>query len=642
MKHLGVLVLLCVLACLSAQFTLYDACQDPDSRLGGKHCTPLSRSGINQDHFTVHNQKVSKDGYRFFHWTLHEYGRLNVNNRLGSEVTFELIPCSGSPHLLVKPALLYEAKPLLQTFETDVTTNGGKTDTWPFPDNKTGLLAQGPDAVINNVGGQDVVVLPNANVDYPGPNFVTSVVGFRSALYANMNTITIAIKHAAYFISVYGQEESVFTLRARVKPIETANFNPAVRLADKVRLVDVGVRASTLEQTGGVMIRVSWDAPEYEYNSTVQTGWHADDEYYVYYVADTRPMYKEPADGFTPGHRLGCSNPPPYTDASPCQGNFTYGDASEANGAFKCDLSTGQTHNCILSTSCGMRLNSGRTDWNHTTLGLDTGTINYATKNADFMSHFADHVNAFRPTTAGTDLRQHEILSSHSDKFRHPGVSGSPHDAGSSHEFSNKASAFHADWASVHKAGATLYVDIHVECGYFKDPQTHCHDHHFVSKNYHFGVVRVHGATKAEEVYVGVRANTEFNKVTQAVDNMTIMIVAICVGATLALLCLCIVCTKASTTLRLFRVYKHAELSKEDIDDDVDVRPADPSELAAAAATAARVAALRDGEGGDNFAPPAPPIPRAPPVPVPAPPMPAPPAVKGAAVDAAADGDGEE
>jgi hypothetical protein len=68
------------------------------------------------------------------------------------------------------------------------------------------------------------------------------------------------------------------------------------------------------------------------------------------------------------------------------------------------------------------------------------------------------------------------------------------------------------EWPMLHKKGTELFVDVHMECAYQKQPEVYCHDHHFRSKTYYFNVVRIHGATKQEEVYTGVRSFTEFDK----------------------------------------------------------------------------------------------------------------------------------
>jgi hypothetical protein len=149
--------------------------------------------------------------YRFFHWTLHEFGLLNYPN--GTEVTFTLTPCKGLPKLFVKPALLYDGQPMTQTFETAVGTSGQKTATWPFPDNSTGIHPQGPEVEVDGT-----VLVPDANLEYPGRYFQEVTYGFAGTEPVEINAITIPIKHTGYFISVYGEYESYFSISATTAP----------------------------------------------------------------------------------------------------------------------------------------------------------------------------------------------------------------------------------------------------------------------------------------------------------------------------------------------------------------------------------------------------------------------------------------
>jgi hypothetical protein len=90
--------------------------------------------------------EVKKGQYQHYHWTLTNYTL--INDPTGGFVTFHLIPCNGMPNLFAKPAILADGTKMNQLFEVypeGHPLEGYQSETWPFPDNSTGVYPQGGD-----------------------------------------------------------------------------------------------------------------------------------------------------------------------------------------------------------------------------------------------------------------------------------------------------------------------------------------------------------------------------------------------------------------------------------------------------------------------------------------------------------------
>ena len=103
----------------------------------------------------------------FFYWDLASSGYNEINAVGGANVSFAATPCHGTAEIFVKPAVLYNAEPMLQLFETNPETEGLPSEYWPFPNNLTGRVAQGPDSYL----------VPDGAV-YPGPSFGYHTMGW--------------------------------------------------------------------------------------------------------------------------------------------------------------------------------------------------------------------------------------------------------------------------------------------------------------------------------------------------------------------------------------------------------------------------------------------------------------------------------
>ena len=143
-------------------------------------CTEL-RTGVKD----AQNATVGAGQYKHYHWVVDDYNL--VKGAGGGRVSFVLTPCRGRAHLFVKPAVLRNGRAMDQLFETN--PDGTKTDTWPFPDKQTGVIAQPPDADLPSSSSSS---LP---ATLWGRNGTQS--GFE-------NVLTFRVQHGSYFISVYG------------------------------------------------------------------------------------------------------------------------------------------------------------------------------------------------------------------------------------------------------------------------------------------------------------------------------------------------------------------------------------------------------------------------------------------------------
>ena len=121
------------------------------------HCAECTK--LEGNHQVIEGLMVNKGDYHFYHWAVTNASLLD-----GGTVTFTMSPCNGVPQVFVKPALLYQGNAMEQLFETVPGSNGSRTSTWPFPDNNTGRVAQGPDTFL-------------VNGDYPGDIYTVGIWG---------------------------------------------------------------------------------------------------------------------------------------------------------------------------------------------------------------------------------------------------------------------------------------------------------------------------------------------------------------------------------------------------------------------------------------------------------------------------------
>jgi len=189
----------------------YKPCDDPEEIIKTVNptleCIPLDG---NKPLLT--NQTCSPGQYKHYHWTVQDFDVINDN--AGSSIEFELTPCHGHPEIYIKPQILYAGIPMCQLFETNPNTEGEKTDTWPFPNNKTGTGKQGPDKELF----QFEIKSKGTKVLYPGSFFSELTWGLNGSSLGDggrpqQHTISIpAISYGGFFLSVYCQKESVFQI----------------------------------------------------------------------------------------------------------------------------------------------------------------------------------------------------------------------------------------------------------------------------------------------------------------------------------------------------------------------------------------------------------------------------------------------
>jgi len=154
-------------------------------------CTPIYETNTTHD-MTIQSQ-VKGGEWKFFHYTMDSFATINQEG--GTKIRITASPCHGSIEVYAKPGLNFNGEPMNQMFETIPNTGGLRTDTWPFPDNHTGNIPQGPEAHMMEPGWE-----------YPGPLFEEMVWGFNAVEFGKQNVITAKVLHGSYLISVYGKE----------------------------------------------------------------------------------------------------------------------------------------------------------------------------------------------------------------------------------------------------------------------------------------------------------------------------------------------------------------------------------------------------------------------------------------------------
>ena len=258
------------------------------------HCTCL-HDGL----LAARNATVGAGEYRHFHWSLTNYSLIEGTGPGGAgggegRVTFLLTPCRGRAHLFVKPALLRDGRRMDQLFETE-PASGAPTPTWPFPDDRTGVTAQPPDAGLQADGGGGA-----------GLPAVKWGLAAREAGYEN--ALTFRIGHGSYLISVYGESEADFQLAALT---HVGLSNPLQRASEGVaRQRRFSLSAAWAEG----QLALSWNT----------TGAAMDDTFQLY-------MLKSPARGiYSAVQRRGIC------------------------GAELTDLPNGRSSRCVMSTPCGV------------------------------------------------------------------------------------------------------------------------------------------------------------------------------------------------------------------------------------------------------------------------------------------------
>ena len=136
---------------------------DPDGRIASNLCCVRMAGDADGTEFITLNATEAVH----FYWDLASSGYNEINAVGGANVSFAATPCHGTAEIFVKPAILYNAQPMLQLFETDPATEGLPSEYWPFPNNMTGRVAQGPDSYL----------VPDGAV-YPGSSFGFSAFGW--------------------------------------------------------------------------------------------------------------------------------------------------------------------------------------------------------------------------------------------------------------------------------------------------------------------------------------------------------------------------------------------------------------------------------------------------------------------------------
>ena len=91
-----------------------------DVRISGQRLA-ANRSDWVQRHCNCLHDNTKVDGtvppgsYAHYHWTIQDYSL--INHEAGGRITFLLTPCTGSPALFVKPAVLADGQRMNQMFE---------------------------------------------------------------------------------------------------------------------------------------------------------------------------------------------------------------------------------------------------------------------------------------------------------------------------------------------------------------------------------------------------------------------------------------------------------------------------------------------------------------------------------------------
>ena len=107
-----------------------------------KNCRGIHMTTQDKDK-SVHNSAAEGE-WHHYHFVIDDFKP--VNRKFGSKVHFQLEPCKGSIFLYLKPAMLLEGLPMMQMFETDPFKYppGQRSKYWPFPDENTATVPQGP------------------------------------------------------------------------------------------------------------------------------------------------------------------------------------------------------------------------------------------------------------------------------------------------------------------------------------------------------------------------------------------------------------------------------------------------------------------------------------------------------------------
>ena len=266
------------------------------------NCTCVGSNSVIERAVTV----PSGGKHLHFHWAM-----TNMT-ALGKLLTLRLVPCSGKPILLVKPAILKDGQYMQQLFETVARgpDSGYHTHTWPFPDvNHTAVLAQPLDAD-----------LAKRNVTFGQPPSSgrsswmarTTPWGDRTDSEGVETTLTIVVRHPGYFVSVYSEMDTQFTLLTHLHP--DAASNP------------VTMRGSSSDKARRASLSARWDDA-----GTVKVAWSGDgggrmDQYQIY-------ILKQPDEGLATSRGQGVC------------------------GLVGADLENGRDSRCNSWTPCGLRKN---------------------------------------------------------------------------------------------------------------------------------------------------------------------------------------------------------------------------------------------------------------------------------------------
>lgn len=286
--------------------------------------------------------------WHHYHFVINDFKK--INRPFGSKVHFQLEPCRGSIFLYVKPAMLFEGKPMMQMFETDPfgATPGMPSRFWPFPDENTATHPQGPDWYLIEDGQE-----------YPGPLFKVYPWGFKSENEGVMNGVNTKLVHGAYFISIHAQADTDYRLGiytmdndADPDPSLTLEELDAIKDAEEKELEDR--RKSTVQESivtsYGRYSKITWLLP---HKNLVFSGndesrlWDLSqfDSYQLWYAMDSRTHYEpiQPRQVVPPAP-LAVAIENDEMDA--VQGYCSFNNSGNAT-----------SYHCIMETECGIRLN---------------------------------------------------------------------------------------------------------------------------------------------------------------------------------------------------------------------------------------------------------------------------------------------
>ena len=233
------------------------------------------------DHSSIESS-VLAGKHAHFHWAM------TNGSLLGQFLTLRLVPCTGKPIILAKPAVLRDGQHMHQLFETvssgaDVGTH---TATWPFPDiNNTGVRGQPLDAdILNNT---------NVTVAYTHTKRVTDFVnhdrnfddgdrafahataarvytensmnssepvpwGTRAASGGIESTITFVVKSPGFFVSIYSEMDSEFTIFADIH--SDAASNPVTLRSTGASAARRGSLKAEWGSEGGGALILRWNS----------------------------------------------------------------------------------------------------------------------------------------------------------------------------------------------------------------------------------------------------------------------------------------------------------------------------------------------------------------------------------------------